>query len=200
VDAGIATCKFRRLSLTIRRAAWSGLATSLGNEGEESCRTNKCGMGRMALHYWASDTSTAPIGQSELLLTLRLGICCVQTALCIRICIQYVSMFGCGCIDIYVCLNRARPGYQTSKTQVEVYVDDVDDVDGQQASRAKIQHLGLGSRNDRTEGERRTSHQYQQRDCVCLSHCTPGRISSSSYIVSGFPSYCFFSKNSDHQR
>jgi hypothetical protein len=85
---GIATCKFRRLSLTIRRAAWSGLASSLGNEGEESCRTtNKCGMGRMALHYWASDTSTAPIGQSELLLTLRLGICRVQTALCIRICI-----------------------------------------------------------------------------------------------------------------
>jgi hypothetical protein len=135
VDAGIATCKFRRLSLTMRRAAWSGLASLLGNEGEESCRTtNKCGMGRMALHYWASDTSTAPIGQSELLLTLRLGTCCVQTAVCIRICIciQYVSMFGCGCIDIYVCLNRARPGYQTSKTQVEVYVD----VDGQQYSLA----------------------------------------------------------------
>jgi hypothetical protein len=41
-------------------------------------------------------------------------------------------MFGCGCIDIHVRLDRARPGYQTSKTQVEVYVD----VDGQQHSLA----------------------------------------------------------------
>jgi hypothetical protein len=118
VHAGIATCKFRRLSLTIRRAAWSGLASSLGNEGEESCRTNKCGMGRMALHYWASDTSTAPIGQSELLLTLRLGICCVPTALCIRICIQYVSCLAVAALTSTYVSTVPVPGTKLRKLRL----------------------------------------------------------------------------------